>query len=509
MLLSRRRALALCLLALLPWLPLLFTSLGTVPPLWFDEGWNLVAASNYVNTGRYGLILDGQPASGSHLSTGLPVVAPIALSFRIFGVGAWQGRIAGALFVLGGLALLFYLGTRLYDLATGFLATLVPLLTVGPHSHLHAALIGRQALGEMPAVAYLLAGYALFLSPLRWRIAGAALLWALAMASKPQVLPFLALALLAPSVLALVARQQRAAFAGGVALLLALAGAGLLGLLQNALLAQGLPPGASGAGQTWLEKADLVLVLDPVVRSATLGNALPVVPLALALGWGAYRLVAGRSLGAFGLPWDDRRFVVVSLLVLAGAWAFWWTFLSIGWQRYLFPPLFVGSIFVAALVRHLMAEIIAAGAGAHARYRAASIVPLGLLVGLLLYVPPTIATLRAAYTQPDADLPAVIGFLNGETEPDALVETYESELYFLLERRYHYPPNEVQNDRNRQLYLGRAQMIEYDPLATDPDYLVIGPIARLLRLYDEVVAQGAFRLLGSAGRYDVYRRVPN
>jgi len=49
--------------------------------------------------------------------------------------------------------------------------------------------------------------------------------------------------------------------------------------------------------------------------------------------------------------------------------------------------------------------------------------------------------------------------------------------------------------------------IDYDPLAADPDYLVVGPYSRVWQLYDPVLAMGAFRLLHAYSRYDVYERV--
>lgn len=71
--------------------------LPTAPPLWWDEGWTLSVARNWVETGHYGRFLDGTPVS-PRLAAAPPVVLPMALSFRLFGVGAWQGRLPGVIF---------------------------------------------------------------------------------------------------------------------------------------------------------------------------------------------------------------------------------------------------------------------------------------------------------------------------------------------------------------------------------------------------------------------------
>jgi hypothetical protein len=56
--------------------------------------------------------------------------------------------------------------------------------------------------------------------------------------------------------------------------------------------------------------------------------------------------------------------------------------------------------------------------------------------------------------------------------------TYESELFLLLDRRYHYPPDPVHVELNRRTFLQQDVPIPYDPLAADPDYLVVGSECR-------------------------------
>ena len=110
----------------------------------------------------------------------------------------------------------------------------------------------------------------------------------------------------------------------------------------------------------------------------------------------------------------------------------------------------------------------------------------------------------------DADSSAqqTADFLNTRTHPGALIETYDSELFFLLNRHYQYPPDSahVQLIRRTFLYEDNTR-IEYDPLAANPDYLVVGPHSKQWKLYEPVLATGAFRLLQSYSRYRIYERI--
>ena len=62
---------------------ILVIQIERVPPLWWDEGWTLAVARNWVVDGHYGQLLDGMP-QGPGLSAASSVVAPIALSFKLF-----------------------------------------------------------------------------------------------------------------------------------------------------------------------------------------------------------------------------------------------------------------------------------------------------------------------------------------------------------------------------------------------------------------------------------------
>lgn len=483
------------------------------PALWWDEGWTLSVARNWVERGFYGRLLDGQLAP-SGLEASFPTTAPVALAFQLFGVGIWQGRLFGVLCTVAALALMYALARRLYG-APVARGTLFVLLLMPMHPQLHPLIMGRQVLAEMPMLCYLLAGYAAFLAGQRrplWLLA-AVLFWGLGLISKAQALPFWTLSLLAPLALAMLGRQWRAAA------LLSLGGLGaysiykLLPVLFGLLLSGRTLPGAGVEGLYQV----LAFVPSGFNRRYALFNALSFgLPAIGGLCYGAWVAFGRRHQSLAG---DHRALVRLALLVLSGSWLAWYLLLSVGVPRYLFPATFVGAMFVAAWLSELTGgfDLVATLDRARGLFRrepgkrqAAGALLATLLIAATL--PITCQTLyREYFLASDSSAQQVADFLNTQTRPGARIETYESELHFLLDRPYHYPPDQVHVELNRRGLLRQEIAIQYDPLSADPDYLVVGRFARGNDLYQPAIKSGAFRLLrsyGSAdGGYDLYEQV--
>jgi hypothetical protein len=135
----------------------------------------------------------------------------------------------------------------------------------------------------------------------------------------------------------------------------------------------------------------------------------------------------------------------------------------------------------------------------------------GALLALLIIamtVPLTLLSFQRYYLDNEnRAAQRVAAFFNTQTAGDSLIETHESELHFLLERSYHYPPDQLVVELNRRSLLQQDVIVDYDPLAADPDYLVVGSFSRDNDLYEPVLESGTFRLLFQDGLYDVYERV--
>src|SRR5437870_10861170 len=86
-------------------------NLESAPPIWWDEGWTMSVARNWIERGFYGRLLEGEPAQPGP-EAHLTVTALIALSFHLFGVGVWQARTVGLIFTLGALVVIYLLSKR-------------------------------------------------------------------------------------------------------------------------------------------------------------------------------------------------------------------------------------------------------------------------------------------------------------------------------------------------------------------------------------------------------------
>jgi 4-amino-4-deoxy-L-arabinose transferase-like glycosyltransferase len=500
-----------------PLLALAFLALGlwnlAGPALWWDEGWTLSVARTWVERGFYGRLLDGRLAP-SGLEASFPTTAPVALAFRLFGVGIWQGRLFGMLCTVAALALVYALARRLYDskVARG---TLFVLLLMSMHPQLHPLIMGRQVLAEMPMFCFLLAGYACLLRAFRrpaW-IVPATLCWGFALVTKAQTLPFWVVSLLVPLLVAALTRRWRMA---GV-LLAALVGSYAAGqLLIRLWLAMMAGHTLAGTSVTGLYDVT-AFVPNAFNRLFALGNILMFgLPTALGLLYAAWRMLRDRGAWAGDA---SRECVRLGVLALAGSWYAWFALLSVGVPRYFFPVTFLGSVFVSAWLSDLTGgfNVVATLDRARGLFRrgpgrrqAAGALLAILLVAVTL--PITCQTLYREYIlATDRSAQEVADFLNTQTQPGARIETYESELHFLLDRPYHYPPDQLHVELNRRGLLHQEIAIQYDPLAADPDFLVIGRFARGNDLYEPAISSGAFRLLrsyGSAdGSYELYERV--
>src|SRR5689334_17644483 len=74
--------------------------LSEAPGIWFDEGFYTQMAMNFAEAGQVLQIAPHEYVSSSYTTVGYPLIAPVALSFKLFGVGVLQGRAVMAAFIL-------------------------------------------------------------------------------------------------------------------------------------------------------------------------------------------------------------------------------------------------------------------------------------------------------------------------------------------------------------------------------------------------------------------------
>jgi hypothetical protein len=486
--------------------------LESVPPLSWDEGWTLSVARNWIERGLYGRLLMGSPAPAG-LEASVTVTAPVAFAFRLLGVGIWQGRLVGLFFLIGAVTFILVLARRLYDPSVGHITFAALFLTATIFAQLHPILMARQVLAEIPMLFFILGGYVCFyliLSRSFWFMPLAVLLWAIGAVTKVQAPPFLTASLVLPLVLTIWSRQWKLA---------SLISGGLVSFL------------AMTAVFLWLQK---LMIVEPSLARSTLPGIYSVVAFVpnLEIRWLAlqvsvfllptilgvlYETRKSLSLGHWSMVKSDVDIIRLTLLGFTGSWLAWYIFSSNAYPRYAFPASFVGSIFVAKLLR----DLIDSEVKVFSWKKTNKSDPMKFLqvkvshelsLALLIVAVWSFSTLKMLYRvyvlEHDESVKQVAQFLNTKTPGDAIVETYNSEIQFLLNRRYHFPPDQIHLDLIRRSFPGNYTKIriDYDPLAAHPDYLVVGEFIKGLRLYDPILRTHAFYLVQSFNQYDVYIR---
>jgi 4-amino-4-deoxy-L-arabinose transferase-like glycosyltransferase len=306
------------------------------PVTWFDEGFTLQVPKTLVRFGEYAIYTNG----GFYyhgISNGPTVILPIAAAFWLFGIGLLQARVVMVLYLLAAIYTFYRLARALGERRLAWVAT--ALLVVSP-----AALIrlGRQGLGEVPGLFFLVAGLAMWFAAWEragWRRLGlVGLLLGLAMVTKHLYLlilvPTLGLGWLA-NLMYYRTTPQRVFIVPGLVAVACFA-------LWQVCMISFWDPATFGEGLTLLggHSARVALAFSPdLMRQNTrwlLGGNMH-------LGWMLPALLYGLILA---LPRQREGQQWGVLLVLVAVNLIWFSVASIGWPRYAFPGLAIASLFI-------------------------------------------------------------------------------------------------------------------------------------------------------------------
>lgn len=486
-------------------------ALDRVPMPWWDEGWTMAVARNWVERGHYGQLLNDRLAQIG-LTAAFPTVASVALSFKVFGVGIVQARLVLVAYTLVALALLYRLGRRLFDRRVARVALIVMMIAGEPD--FQPLFLGRQVLAEMPMLVGLLVGYAAFDRALRgsagWLLIAIGA-WGMGLIAKQQALPFWAVSLLLPIGWAALTRQWRISRYLVIGLIGGYAAMRLLPIGISALVGQPI------SGPVLEGLVDVTaLVLLPEVRLMLLLLVVQFgLPTAIGLIYGLRHVWHATE--------TDRARATLHWMVwsLAASWFAWYVLLSRGSPRYAVPPVLIGSVFVAACLSDLTHgfQFRSILSGRLNRRSLGAGLMLVALVTTLLFSLRWLGGLWADVQHSDAPVQETAAFLNTQTPPGSLIETYNSELFVLLQRPYHFPPDQTSvaliRDVTRAnfgativLSADDLAWLNYDALTADPDYIVIGQANELWRrLYDPVLKTERVRRVYANRVYEIYERV--
>lgn len=486
---SREKILWTGLVLLIAWFSLF--NLPYAPHTWFDEGSHLHVPKALVQLGVYADVSsEGFRYHGPTIGVGPTVMLPIALNFQIFGIGMWQGRIIIVLYLLLACWAIYKLGAQLYGKHIAFLS-LVLLLASRTLSYEGAIEYGRQVLGEIPGTAFLIFGIFCWLKAIeqptkRWLI-GSGLGFGLALVTKNQF------TLIVPPTLILIALLDWQYYRAGTwrLRLIPMFIAGFCAVGWIVAQFQFLTPG--GFLQSMQEEGSAasgsILVLDwnaslraaqYMLRPDLYGGLL--IPSLL------YGLWQARQRSAHGLA-------QALLVLLVGLWLSWFL-VSLGWPRYAFPAIAVSAVLVAKAIHDGIAWL--------KQHTAQPIHWLAYAYLLALILIPLSQSARVIL-KPDDSAQQFANYLTQTVPLDAIVETWEPELGFLSDHRYHYPPeNLLDHAIEREWRSGQGY--NYDGLQDSPKYVALGPFGNYTGIYPEARLRSEYTLTYEQGPYVLFVR---
>ena len=485
--------------------PLFFFRLNTFPTPWYDEGYTTQVSRLLYDEGVYGTYNgpEGYRLFDPTISSGPTVVLPVTLSFELFGLGMGQARLVVAIYSLIALYGCFVCMTYIFGSKSAFLSVIflmiIPLSArLTTVSFLHT---GRQVLGEMPALAFVIfALYLLFRSWDRksWLLAiFAGLLLGLGVMTKPQIVfglfPGMGLIVLGRSF-----KNWRSIFHNMTPLVVATLLFGAWMLIQRAGQIDAV---RQESGALMLEVIRLHFftgLFGTNLSKGALALAGVMVLVALLTFWRVIMLA--RKSPMTNMLWAEAT---IAAIVLCSA--IWYSLFSVGFERYAFMGMTLSILLLGNFVYALLTRAL----HTVAPKMPSETVLLGLSVVLLAAVFGLNAFKLVRQANPEDVIQNMAAFID-RTVPDyALVESLELELTSVAPRRQYHRANYRNMYTVIQQY-GHDQVpfdIGYDVLEQNPDFLIVGFMADWTHMYNTDVMDANFRELARFGSYRILQRV--
>jgi len=132
-----------------------FYNLANFPTLWWDEAIFSETSANLVQHGRYAFTVQSPDQLSDldyRISAGPAVILPVALAYRLFGIGVTPGRTVAGIYLAFAFLALFMGARRLWGTGTALAAAALALVGTD------VLYWGRSVLGDIPALGLFLFG---------------------------------------------------------------------------------------------------------------------------------------------------------------------------------------------------------------------------------------------------------------------------------------------------------------------------------------------------------------
>lgn len=489
------------LMLLLAALPGLLIHLGASPPAWYDEGLITNASLTLSRQGVYGTqTAEGLIPFDVSVTSGPPIILPVAMIFHLFGPGMFQARLVSVGYGLLALWMTFLIASRLAGTRAGLFATLglIALPSIGGISFVG---MSRQVLGETASLGLLLAGLWLWWEAMerqsRWRRLAAGGVLGLSVLAKLQSgLPIMgALGLL----WMLRSWRKPAGVWRSEAEPLLAACATILGWQAMSWL--GTPASVRGleSGLEW-SAIQILILHGPIGRPLTRGLWMIVALMAVGLALiSRDAAAAARKLGNLSAKdtlWG-ALFLVIALNLV------WVLGLSIGWPRYAYLGLMLAAIVWAIAASRILDGVLAVG---RARFvwltRVEPWVAFALIMGVGFSS--LLVSLRGPAIDPAQQM---AGYINEHLPEGAVIESWEWQIDALSRiGSFHHPGQARLLAATSQYFYGhKAFDIRYPVNAGLPEHLLIGPFASWTQVYANWLGSGHYEPVAGYGPYTLFQ----
>ena len=129
-----------------------------------------------------------------------------------------------------------------------------------------------------------------------------------------------------------------------------------------------------------------------------------------------------------------------------------------------------------------------------------------LWLGVIIVLPLAKTALEIVTTGPNG-AKAMAAYLNENVPKGVIIETWEPEMGFFSDHKYHYPPNQLLAIAIQQVNRGGEPVqAHYDYVQKNlPDYLLLGVFAKWVNLYPMNVLANRYTLTKTIQEYDLYK----
>jgi len=157
------------------------------PSPWFDEGISLGIARSYAEKGIYNMSVGPEQYVQEKylmITTNYPLLIPVAMIFKLFGVGLWQAKLVMVIYLFIFIFLAYLLIKKYYGFKNALLSLLLMVFFLPLYGN------GKSVLGEIPGLVFILGGLLLVDKEKKYQVFLTGLLFGLGAATKPIYLLF-------------------------------------------------------------------------------------------------------------------------------------------------------------------------------------------------------------------------------------------------------------------------------------------------------------------------------